>query len=107
MATVPLRGEDKGSSPLPIPNLKQIIMIEFLLGAAIITLIYQGVKLNKVSKQVTALKGNEDEITNWIQRNDEMVNRRIDQEIDRNDRLHKDAIEYVNQKLNKKKLLKG
>jgi hypothetical protein len=82
-------------------------MIEFLLGAAIITLIYQGVKLNKVSKQVTALKGNENEITSWIQRNDELVNRRIDQEIDRNDRLHTDAIRGINQKKDKKNLLKG
>ena len=82
-------------------------MIEFLLGAAIITLIYQGVKLNKVSKQVTALKGNENEITTWIQRNDELVNRRIDQEIDRNDRLHTDAIRGINQKKDKKNLLKG
>jgi hypothetical protein len=82
-------------------------MIEFLLGATIITLIYQGIKLNKLSKQVTALKGNENEITTWIQRNDELVNRRIDQEIYRNDRLHNDAIEYTNQKFNKKKLLKG
>jgi hypothetical protein len=46
-------------------------MIEFLLGAAIITLIYQGVKLNKVSKQVTALKGNETEIINTLYKNDE------------------------------------
>ena len=82
-------------------------MIEFLLGAAIITLIYQGVKLNKVSKQVTALKGNENEITTWVQRNDELVNRRIDQEIDRNDRLHTDAIRGINQKKDKKNLLKG
>jgi hypothetical protein len=86
-------------------------MIEFLLGAAIITLIYQGVKLNKVSKQVEDLKGNENEITTWIQRNDELINNRIDQEINRNDRLHTDVVEYINQNLqqkeNKKKFLKG
>ena len=86
-------------------------MIEFLLGAAIITLIYQGVKLNKVSKQVEALKGNENEITTWIQRNDELINNRIDQEINRNDRHFTDVVEYINQNLqqkeNKKKFLKG
>ena len=86
-------------------------MIEFLLGASIITLIYQGVKLNKVSKQVIALKGNETEIINTIYKNDEMVNRRIDQEIDRNNNLHTDAIQYINQRCHKekgkKKLLKG
>jgi hypothetical protein len=82
-------------------------MIEFLLGAAIITLIYQGVKLNKITKQVEALKGNETEIINTIYKNDEIVNRRIDQEADRNDRLHKDAIEYCNQNLQQKKIKKG
>lgn len=86
-------------------------MIEFLLGASIITLIYQGVKLNKVSKQAEALKDNENEITIWIQRNDELINRRVDQEITRNDRLHTEAIQYINQKCTKekgkKKLLKG
>jgi uncharacterized protein (DUF111 family) len=86
-------------------------MIEFLLGAAIITLIYQGVKLKKVSKQVEDLKGNENEITTWIQRNDELINNRIDQEINRNDRHFTDVVEYINQNLqqkeNKKKFLKG
>jgi uncharacterized protein (DUF111 family) len=86
-------------------------MIEFLLGATIITLIYQGVKLNKVSKQVEDLKGNENEITTWIQRNDESINNRIDQEINRNDRHFTDVVEYINQNLqqkeNKKKFLKG
>jgi hypothetical protein len=85
-------------------------MTEFLLGAAIITLVYQGVKLNKVSKQVTALKGNDNEITNWISTNDQLVNRRIDQEIDRTDNLHADSIKYIdfkfNEKKGKKKLLK-
>ncbi len=86
-------------------------MTEFLLGAAIITLIYQGVKLNKVSKQIVALKGNEEEVIRTIYKNDEIVNRRIDQEIDRNNNLHTDSIQYVNQNLrekkSKKKLLKG
>jgi hypothetical protein len=82
-------------------------MIEFLLGAAIITLIYQGVKLNKITKQVEALKGNETEIINTIYKNDESINYRIDREADRNDRLHKDAIEYCNQNLQQKKIKKG
>lgn len=85
-------------------------MTEFLLGAAIITLVYQGVKLNKVSKQVTALKGNETEIINTLYKNDELVNRRIDQEVDRNNNLHTDSIKYIDhrfsEKKGKKKLLK-
>lgn len=86
-------------------------MTEFLLGASIITLIYQGVKLNKILKQTEALKVNETEIINTIYKNDELVNRRIDQEIDRNNTSYTDIIEYVNQHLEQKKskksLLKG
>ena len=86
-------------------------MTEFLLGAAIITLIYQGVKLSKVSKQVEALEANETKIEDTVYKMDELINRRIDQEIDRNDILHVDVIKYVNQvvqeKKNKKSLLKG
>ena len=97
--------------PYRIPNLKLIIMIEFLLGAAIITLIYQGVKLNKVLNQVTALKGNETEIINTIYKNDELIHRRVDQEIDRTNGLYTDSIRHTNERVNekksKKKLLKG
>jgi hypothetical protein len=78
-------------------------MIEFLLGASIITLIYQGVKLNKMSKTVEALKQNEEEVIRTIYRTEEDINRRIDREIDRNDRLHSDAIGYVNHRFDLKK----
>lgn len=79
-------------------------MTELLLGTAIITLIYQGVKLSKAVKQVIDIEI----VTN---RNEEMLNRRIDQEIDRNNNLHRETIQYVDSRLvkdkSKKKILKG
>lgn len=82
-------------------------MIEFLLGASIITLIYQGVKLNKMSKTVEALKQNEEEVIRTIYKNDEDVYRKINQEIERTDRLHQDAIDYIDHRFNEMKLKKS
>ena len=68
-------------------------------------------KTSKLAKQ------NEESIRNieeWISRNDEMVNRRIDQEIDRVNNLHTDSISFTNSRVDKleskittKKILKG
>ena len=86
-------------------------MIEFLLGAAIITLIYQGVKLNQLSKQTKTLEEAYIKACSDSFKDNYELSKRIDQETDRTDRLHNDAIEYVNQtyfnKTGKKKLLKG
>jgi hypothetical protein len=82
-------------------------MIEFFLGASIITVIYQGVKLHKVSQNVETLKQNEDEVIRTIYRNEELIDRRIDQEIERTDKLHSDAIEYINFRFDQKKVKKS
>ena len=86
-------------------------MTEFLLGAAIITLIYQGVQISRMSGQISTLEADQKAVYEDFYANDKMINIRIDQEIDRNNNLHRDAIQYVDSKLtkdkSKKKLLKG
>lgn len=86
-------------------------MTEFLLGAAIITLIYQGVRISTMSGQISTLEAEQKAIYGDFYENDSTINRRIDQEINRTNNLHKDTIEYVNSRLvknkDKKKLLKG
>jgi hypothetical protein len=82
-------------------------MIEFLLGASIITLIYQGVKLNKMSKTVEALKSNEEEVIRTVYRHEEDINRRIDSEVHRVNNLHLDAIQYTDIKSEEKKVKKS
>ena len=85
-------------------------MIEFLLGAAIITLIYQGVQISRMSGQISTLEADQKSVYEDFFGNDAMINIRIDQEIDRTDRLYRDTIQYVDSKLTKdkseKKLLK-
>ena len=91
----------------------------FLLGviiALVMGLIIVGVlmafRTSKLSKQ------NEESIRTieeWISRNDELINRRIDQEIDRVNDLHTDSIRHTDSRVDKleskiidnKKILKG
>jgi hypothetical protein len=82
-------------------------MIEFLLGASIITLIYQGVKLNKMSKTVEELVQNEEEVIRTVYRHEEDINRRIDSEVHRVNNLHLDAIQYTDIKSEEKKVKKS
>jgi hypothetical protein len=58
------------------------------------------IRVVKDSKE-KALKANEAEITNWISRNDELVNRRIDQEVHRVNRLHQDSISFTDSRVDK------
>ena len=77
----------------------------FVLGviiALVMSLIIVGVlmafKTSKLAKQ------NEESIRSieeWILRNDESVHRRIDQEIDRVNNLHKDSISYIDSRADK------
>jgi hypothetical protein len=86
-------------------------MTEFLLGAAIITLIYQGVRISTMSGQISTLEAEQKAIYGDFYENDSTINRRIDQEINRTDNLHRETIQYVDSRLvkdkSKKKLLKG
>jgi len=76
-------------------------ILAFVLGVSAVAFIWVVVVASKTSKQVKALKANEIEITSWIQRNDELVNRRIDQEIDRVNRLYSDSISFTDSRVDK------
>lgn len=86
----------------------------FVLGAGAGLVIWGVVVAFRTAKLA---KQNEESIRNveeWISRNDEMVNRRIDKEIDRVDRLHTDGISFTNSRVDKleskiatKEILKG
>ena len=82
-----------------------------LLGWGVVVAFRTASKVAKQEKQLT-------EIENWISRNDELVNRRIDQEIDRVNNLHKDSISFTDSRVDRleqkyldqtqpKKLIKG
>ena len=89
-------------------------ILAFVLGAGAGLVIWGVVVAFRTAKLA---KQNEESIRHmeeWILRNDESVNRRIDQEIDRVDNLHTDSISFTNSRVDKleskittKKILKG
>jgi septation ring formation regulator EzrA len=76
-------------------------ILAFVLGVSAVAFVWVVVVAFRTAKQVAALKANEIEITSWIQRNDEMVNRRIDQEIDRVNQLTSNCISYTDSRVDK------
>ena len=90
-------------------------ILAFVLGAGAGLVIWGVVVAFRTAKLA---KQNEESIRNleeWISRNDEMVNRRIDQEIDRVNRIANDCIKHTDSRVDKleskitdnKKILKG
>jgi septation ring formation regulator EzrA len=85
-------------------NLKNKTMeqiLAFVLGAGAGLVIWGVVVAFRTAKLA---KQNEESIRNieeWVSRNDEMVNRRIDQEIDRVNNLHSDSISFTNSRVDK------
>ena len=93
-------------------------ILAFVLGVGAVAFVWVVVVAFKTSKKVEALKSNQSEMIDWIQKNDELVNRRVDQEIDRVDRLHSDSLSFTDSRVDKleqkyldqtksKKLIKG
>jgi hypothetical protein len=76
-------------------------ILAFVLGVGIALLGWGVVVAFRTASKV---KNHEKELTdmvNWISRNDELVNRRIDQEIDRVNRLHKDSISFTDSRVDR------
>jgi hypothetical protein len=88
-------------------NLKNKTMeqiLAFVLGAGAGVLIWGVVVAFRTAKLA---KQNEESIRNieeWISRNDESINRRIDQEIDRVNDLHTDSIRHTDSRVDKLEL---
>jgi len=76
-------------------------ILAFILGAGAGLVIWGVVVAFRTAKLA---KQNETSIRNieeWISRNDEMVNRRIDQEIDRVNRIANDCIKHTDSRVDK------
>ena len=76
-------------------------ILAFVLGVSGALLVWGVVVAFKTAKLA---KQNEQSILNieqWVHRNDELVNRRIDQEIDRVNRLHDDSISFTDSRVDK------
>jgi hypothetical protein len=90
-------------------------ILAFVLGAGAVCLNWMVVVVFKTAKLA---KQNEESIRNveeWVSKNDELINRRIDQEIERVNNLHTDSIRFTDSRVDKleskiidnKKILKG
>ena len=91
-------------------------ILAFVLGVGIALLAWGVVVAFRTASKVAKQEKQLTEIENWISRNDELVNRRIDQEIDRVDNLHKESISFTDSRVDKleqkltstpKEILKG
>ena len=90
-------------------------LLAFILGVSAGVIVWAVVVAFKTAKLA---KQNEQSIRNveeWISRNDEMINRRIDQEIDRTNNIYNDCIRHTDSRVDKletkitsnKQILKG
>lgn len=76
-------------------------ILSFALGSSAVLIILGAVLLVKVIKKVEKLESNAKDAIYWIQKNDELINRRVDQEIDRVNNLHRESISYTDSRVDK------
>ena len=76
-------------------------LVTFGLGAVTVLIILGIVVVFKLVKQVKELTVKIKEIEHWLSHNDEMVNRRIDQEIDRVNKMDTDVYSFIDSRLDK------
>lgn len=76
-------------------------ILAFVLGINIVLNILGAVLLVKIIKKVEKLESNEKDTIYWVQKNDELINRRVDQEIDRTNLIHKDTLSYIDSRVDK------
>jgi len=76
-------------------------ILAFVLGVGIALLAWGVVVAFKTASKVTKQEKQLTDMENWIMRNDDLVNRRIDQEIDRVNNLHKDSISFTDSRVDK------
>jgi uncharacterized protein YoxC len=100
-------------------NLKNKTMeqiLAFVLGVGIALFIWGVVVVFKTASKVAKHEKEINGTASWISRNDESINRRIDQEIDRVNNLHTDSIRHTDSRVDKleakltsipKEILKG
>lgn len=76
-------------------------LVTFGLGAVTVLIILGIVVVFKLVKQVKELKLTTQNLEMWVERNDEMVNRRIDGEIDRVNKMDTDIYSFIDSRLDK------
>ena len=76
-------------------------ILAFVLGVGAVAFVWVVVVAFKTESKVTQIERAITEQQDWISRNDEMVNRRIDQEIDRVNQLTSNCISFTDSRVDK------
>jgi len=90
-------------------------ILAFVLGVGAVTFVWVVVAAFKTASKVKEIERAITGHREWIQKNDEMVNRRVDQEIDRVDLIYTNILSTLDSRLDKleakitkeKQLIKG
>ena len=89
-------------------------ILAFVLGVSAALLVWGVVVAFKTASKVREIEKTISGIQDWINQNDQLVNRRIDQEIDRVNRIANDCIKHTDSRVDKleskittKEILKG
>jgi len=98
-------------------NLKNKTMeqiLAFVLGVGAVAFVWAVVVAFKTASKVEEIERAISEQQDWIVRNEELINRRMDQEIDRVSTIYNDCISYTDSRVDKleskittKEILKG
>jgi len=76
-------------------------ILAFVLGVGAVAFVWAVVVAFKTTKKVKQIEQAITEQQDWILRNDEMVNRRIDQEIDRADQFYTECIKHTDSRVDR------
>jgi len=76
-------------------------LVTFGLGAFTVLIILGIVVVFKLVKQVKGLISKTKEIEHWLSQSEELLNRRIDQEIDRVNKMDTDVYSFIDSRLDK------
>jgi|LauGreDrversion4_2_1035121.scaffolds.fasta_scaffold520064_2 predicted PurR-regulated permease PerM len=76
-------------------------LVTFGLGAFTVLIILGIVVVFKLVKQVKGLISKTKEIEHWLSQSEELLNRRIDQEIDRVNKMDTDLYSFIDSRLDK------
>ena len=91
-------------------------ILAFVLGVGAVAFVWVVVTAFKTLKKVKQIDYSITGLREWIQRNDEMAHRRIDQEVDRTNQMATDCIRHTDSRVDKleakvfatpKEILKG
>ena len=76
-------------------------ILAFILGVSAVVIVWAVVVAFRTAKLAEQNKQSIQNLEEWISRNDEMINRRIDQEIDRTNNIYNDCIRHTDSRVDK------